>query len=318
MHFPCKSGIFLVVGALVLIDKYPVFAEDPVAVLIKFCSEQPLSGTCIGVGGVHYYQVVRILRPGYELDTVSHDRPDTGVGEAACHRREESFGCLYHVAVDLYEVDPFQTSILHKLSHRAAVPSSDDQCLFRFFKDGHRDMDHHLVIDELVLLGQHYVAVYEEYFSERLRIEDLYILKFASATVQNVFFLYSEVRTLGLPLNVPGWGCIISGGALQVDLLDLFPCGIPLFLQFDEVFPHHTGVIGPQLGKVEILCDVLFKRLLVEAFLQGADLLVHEDLFSVCVPSVPSHVEVQYGYLRREEIEYPFHDREWRDVAAGR
>ncbi|MPN08876.1 hypothetical protein SDC9_156162 [bioreactor metagenome] len=91
----------------------------------------------------------------------------------------------------------------HKLPDDTAVPAAYDQRPPRLPYDGHRDVSHHLVVDELVLLRHHYVSVYDEDPAEGLGLYDLYALILALMLEKDLLDPYPEVCAFGLTLNVP-------------------------------------------------------------------------------------------------------------------
>ena len=67
-----------------------------------------------------------------------------------------------------------------QLADTAAVAAADDEHLFDLLAEhGHRHMHHHFVVDELVALGQHHVAVEREKAAELLAFKYVDALKVA-------------------------------------------------------------------------------------------------------------------------------------------
>lgn len=62
-------------------------------------------------------------------------------------------------SVDLDEVEALRRLIAQSLAHDAAVTRADDEDILGIRVDGHGDVRDHLMIDELVLLRQHHIAV---------------------------------------------------------------------------------------------------------------------------------------------------------------
>ena len=67
----------------------------------------------------------------------------------------------------------------------------------------HRDVGYHLVIDELVLFGEHHIAVEGEEASEFLGIENVDALEFAVSAVQLMIDLYRKLNIGSMSLREP-------------------------------------------------------------------------------------------------------------------
>ena len=74
--------------------------------------------------------------------------------------------------------------IAAQLPHHAAVAAADDQHVLHIGMDGHGDVYHHLVVDELILLCEHHISVQGEEAAELLGVEHVNPLELALATVQ--------------------------------------------------------------------------------------------------------------------------------------
>ena len=66
---------------------------------------------------------------------------------------------LHHLGVHLHQVDALHPVVAGQLPHHAPVSGTDDQDVLGLLVHGHGHMHDHLVVDELVALGQHHVAV---------------------------------------------------------------------------------------------------------------------------------------------------------------
>src|SRR5699024_409080 len=71
-----------------------------------------------------------------------------------------------------------------QLSYNAAVACADYKDFLYIWMNSHRNMGYHLVIDKLVLFGEHHISVQGEKSSELRRIKNINSLKFAFSTVK--------------------------------------------------------------------------------------------------------------------------------------
>ena len=65
--------------------------------------------------------------------------------------------------VHLYKVDALHAVVAGQFPHYTAVACTDNKNVLGVFVYRHRHMGNHLVVDELVALGQHDVAVQRQY-----------------------------------------------------------------------------------------------------------------------------------------------------------
>ena len=91
---------------------------------------------------------------------------------------------LDDLRVHLDEVDALDAVIAGELPHDAAVTGTDDEDVLRVPVDGHRYMGDHLIVDELVTLGQHDVAVEGQHTAELRCFEDVDALVVALLRVE--------------------------------------------------------------------------------------------------------------------------------------
>ena len=99
---------------------------------------------------------------------------DPWVVESAGGERQEFLCRLHDTGVDLHHVYTLYLGIFQQFAYHAAVSCAEDEYPARIGMYGHRDMGHHLVVDELVLLGHHDVSVGSEYLPVFGRFEDVY------------------------------------------------------------------------------------------------------------------------------------------------
>ena len=80
-----------------------------------------------------------------------------------------------------------------QLADTAAVTAADDKHLFNpLAEHGKRHVHHHFVVDELVPLGQHHVAVEREKPTELLAFKHVDALKVALFGVKLTVYLYLQ------------------------------------------------------------------------------------------------------------------------------
>ena len=83
--------------------------------------------------------------------------------------------------------------IAAQLADTAAVTAADDEHLFNLLTEhGQRHMHHHFMIDELVPLGQHHIAVKREKPTELLAFKHVDALKIALFGVKLTVYLYLQ------------------------------------------------------------------------------------------------------------------------------
>ena len=106
---------------------------------------------------------------------------DARVAKAARRLRQVLLADLDDELVDLDEIDVAHRRIAQELAHRAAIAAADDENVVRVGIDAHRHVRDHLVVNELIHLRQHHVAVERQKAAELLRVEDVDALEFAAA-----------------------------------------------------------------------------------------------------------------------------------------
>ena len=89
-----------------------------------------------------------------------------------------------HLRVHLDEVDALDAVITGELPYDAAVTGTDHEDVLRVPVNGHRDVGDHLIVDELVTLGQHDVAVEGQHATELRCFEDVDALVVALLRVE--------------------------------------------------------------------------------------------------------------------------------------
>jgi hypothetical protein len=69
----------------------------------------------------------------------------------------------------------------------------------------------HLVVNELVLFGDHYRAIKDKDPTEFIGFEDVHLLKIALSAVDNLFYLESETGMLLMKLGKPDIPKVLHG-----------------------------------------------------------------------------------------------------------
>lgn len=175
-----RVGVLLVERALVLIDHDAVLAQRLVAVAVELLREEALA-RAERVRRIDDDEVVGVLRVAHILEAVLVVDHDARVAETPRRLRQVLLADLDDELVDLDEVNVAHRRIAQELAHRAAVAAADDEDVVHVGIDAHRHMRDHLVVDELIHLRQHHVAVERQKAAEFLRVEDVDALEFAAA-----------------------------------------------------------------------------------------------------------------------------------------
>ena len=121
------------------------------------------------------------------------------VVEAAGRLRQILAADLDDQLVDLDEVDALRRLIARQLAHDAAVTRADDEDILGIRVDGHGDVRDHLMIDELVLLRQHHIAVKRQEAAEFPRLEHVDPLKFALRRIELALDLDGKIHIRRMP-----------------------------------------------------------------------------------------------------------------------
>ena len=91
---------------------------------------------------------------------------------------------LDNLRIHLDEVDTLDAVIAGELPHDTAVTGTDDEDVLRVPVDSHRYMGDHLIVDELVTLGQHDIAIKGQHTAELRCFEDVDALVVALLRVE--------------------------------------------------------------------------------------------------------------------------------------
>ena len=107
---------------------------------------------------------------------------------------------FHHLRVHLHKVDALHTVVAGQLPHHAAVSGADDQNILGFLVHRHGHMDDHFVVDELVALGQHHVAVQREHPAELRGLKDINALIIALLGVELLVHTNAVLHIRGVKL----------------------------------------------------------------------------------------------------------------------
>ena len=177
------QSVPFVKGAFMLIDQDTAIMKGLVAAAVKFLSKQPFPRP-EGVGGIHNDEIVSVLAAADELQAVLVKDANPGIVQAAGGFGQKFPADLHHLAVNLHHINGFHVRITGQLPNDAAVPRSDDQDPAYSRMNGHGNVGDHLVIDELVLFGEHHVAVQGQKPAKFRRLKYVDALEAALAAVK--------------------------------------------------------------------------------------------------------------------------------------
>ena len=107
---------------------------------------------------------------------------------------------LHHLRVHLHKVDALHTVVAGQLPHHAAVSGADDQNILSLLMHRHGHMDDHFIVDELVALGQHHVAVQREHPAELRGLKDINALIIALLGVELLVYTNAVLHIRGVKL----------------------------------------------------------------------------------------------------------------------
>ncbi len=166
------AGVLGVEGAALLVDHDAVLSQGVEAAAVELPGEQALGGA-EGVGGVHDDEVIFLLAAADVFQSVLEVDVDPAVVHPAGVAGQIGAAGLHDLGVHLHEVDALDPVVAGQLPHHAAVACTDDEDVFCLLVDGHGDMDDHLVVDELVPLGEHHVAVQRQNPAKLRRLKNV-------------------------------------------------------------------------------------------------------------------------------------------------
>ena len=166
-----------------------VIAERFEAASVELLGEESLART-ERIGGIHDYNVILVCTSADKLHAVLVVYVNSRIVETAGCSGQVLLADLHNKLVYLHKVYALNRGIARKLADNAAVACADDKYILGIRVYSHRHMSYHLMVDELVLLRQHHVAVESEEPPELLRIENVDTLELAVAAVELMIDLY--------------------------------------------------------------------------------------------------------------------------------
>ena len=166
------SGILRIERAALLVDHDAVFTQSIIAASVKFAGEKPL-GRAERVGGIDDDEVVLIFTLANELQRVFVVDMYTAVVHAAGVARQVGAAGLDDLRVHLDEVDALYAVVASQFAYDAAVARADDENVLCIAVHGHRHMGDHFVVDKLVALREHDIAVQRQHAAELRRFKNI-------------------------------------------------------------------------------------------------------------------------------------------------
>ena len=146
--------------------------------------------------------------------------------EAAGSLWEIFFAYLNDQLVDLNQVDLFNFLVAGQFSDNAAVSGADDQHLFDIGMNCHWNVGNHFVIDKLILLGQHHVAVEGEESSKFRRFKDIDALKLTFSAVKLTVHTNGEFYIRCLQFRKPKFHLVLNSFQnIQAQNIGIFRSG---------------------------------------------------------------------------------------------
>ena len=196
------AGILGIEGAALLVHHDAVRFQGIEAAAVELAGEQTL-GWAEGIGGVHDDEVVLLLAAADILEGVLKIDVHPAVIHAAGVAGQEGAAGFHHLRVHLHKVDALHPVVAGQLPHHAAVSGTDDQDVLGLLVDGHGHMHDHLVVDELVALGQHHVAVQGQHPAELRGLKDVDALIVALLGVELSAHPDAVLHVRGVKLGKP-------------------------------------------------------------------------------------------------------------------
>ena len=169
-------GILLVKRALMLVHHDAVLMERLEAVAIKLLGKEAFTGTK-RVSGIHQNQVILILHMADELQAVLIIAGHPRVFQSCRRLGQEHLADLHHPLVNLHQVNLFDILILGQLPDSTPITATDDQHPFGAGMHAHRYMGYHLMVDKLILLRQHQIAIKSQHPAKLLGLKNINPLK---------------------------------------------------------------------------------------------------------------------------------------------
>ena len=196
------GGVLVVEGAFVLVYHDAVLFQRLIAVAVKLLGEQAFSGA-EGIGGIHDNQVVLVFLGADKLQSILIVNMHPLVIQAAGGLRQIFFAPLHHQFVDFHQVDVLDLMVPGQLPHHAAVAGADNQHPPGVGMNRHGHVDHHFVVNKLILFCQHHIAVQSEKPAELFGVEHVDALELALSGVKLPVYLNGKFHAGGMAFREP-------------------------------------------------------------------------------------------------------------------
>jgi hypothetical protein len=158
------------------------------------------------LGGVDQGGVEAGAVGAHVVDGVAEDELDAGVVEAAGDRRDPLLADPGDALVDLAEDHARDPGVLEDLADGATVAAADDEDLARGRVHAQGDVGDELVVDELVVLGEHDHVVEQEQATVADGVVDLDVLVGAALVVAKLRDVDADRGDVVVRLVEPGHG----------------------------------------------------------------------------------------------------------------
>ena len=220
------GGVLGIERAALLVDHDAVRAQGVEAAAVKFAGEQPLR-RAERVGGIHDDKVVLILTLADEFQRIFVINMYAAVIHAAGVAGQVGAAGLDDLRVHLHKVNAFHAVIAGQLPHNAAVARTDDENILGVFVYRHRHVGDHLVVDELVALGQHDVAIQRQHAAKLRCFKNVDALIVALLGVKLAVDPDAVLDIGGVKLRKPHFHCktSLSGQHVQAQNVGIFRSG---------------------------------------------------------------------------------------------
>ena len=186
MHGAAGFLILIKEGAAVLIDHNAVLMQSFVAAAVKFFGEQA-GRMAERVGAIVDDEIVLVLSAAQKAQAVLIVDAHPYIIKPAGIVREILAADIDKHLVGLDHIDNFNLVIIGKFACNTAVAAANDKHPFDIRVDGHRHMDDHLIIGELIFFRKDHASVGGQKAPEFRRIKDVNTLKIAGGTVELPF-----------------------------------------------------------------------------------------------------------------------------------
>ena len=166
------GGILGIERAALLVYHNAVIAQGVIAVAVKFAGEKPLR-RAERVGGVHNDKVIFILTLADELECVFVIDMHAAVIHTAGVAGQVGAASFNNLGVHFHQVNALHTVIAGQFPHNAAIARADDEDVLCASVHRHRHMGDHFIVNELIALRQHDIAVQRKHPAKFRRFKNI-------------------------------------------------------------------------------------------------------------------------------------------------